>query len=330
MPAISFPRASLAASIAPLSCWLHGKPRATGAWVSRLGGKGRGGETFCVCVGGGDGEGRPLVVRGFSGVPRRRPPPLRTHHPPSWRQRRRGTARTKAWDFVDLAHTTLSPSPRMGPAVGEGGKAGSGLRSVRSSDWRPCRCPCGRGEGWSFTHLRPSASTPDTIRSPWGGVAVAQAPRVAGDFVCGACPDPFPLPPPPAANRPSSTGVALPGTCESVAVWSVKSDTQMEAWLNLGKTLFVIAVLTVGAIMFTRDAELLVIGPIEYMVKMVKSLADDPSKGMLVQADGVDGACRAGLLVHTNKKCYHRVLQPWGEGVVCGGGGGGGAVCGVA
>ncbi len=38
--------------------------------------------------------------------------------------------------------------------------------------------------------------------------------------------------------------------------------------------------------MFTRDAELLVIGPIEHMVKMVKSLGDNPLGGMRVNNGG--------------------------------------------
>ena len=35
-------------------------------------------------------------------------------------------------------------------------------------------------------------------------------------------------------------------------------------------------VLAAGAILFTRDAETIVIGPIERMVTIVKKLADDP------------------------------------------------------
>ena len=78
----------------------------------------------------------------------------------------------------------------------------------------------------------------------------------------------------------ASGSVTLVGgndTCTSTAVWSDKPTLQFESGLNLLKTLFVILVLGIAAIMFTRDAEALVIGPIEHMVEMVDTLANDPS-----------------------------------------------------
>ena len=64
--------------------------------------------------------------------------------------------------------------------------------------------------------------------------------------------------------------------CQSRAFFSNKGDTEYEAAMNIAKTFFVMIVLSVGAIMFTRIAEQLVIGPIERMVNMVKKLAEDP------------------------------------------------------
>ena len=64
--------------------------------------------------------------------------------------------------------------------------------------------------------------------------------------------------------------------CQSRAFFSNKDDTEYEAAMNIAKTFFVMIVLSVGAIMFTRIAEQLVIGPIERMVNMVKKLAEDP------------------------------------------------------
>jgi class 3 adenylate cyclase len=73
---------------------------------------------------------------------------------------------------------------------------------------------------------------------------------------------------------------------ESSVIWfDVKSDIQLEAWLSFGKTLLVMIALATGAIMFTRDAERLVIGPIERMVDIVKKLSQNPL-GAIVSSGG--------------------------------------------
>lgn len=64
--------------------------------------------------------------------------------------------------------------------------------------------------------------------------------------------------------------------CDTIAYFSKKSSSVREALLNIGKTLFVMLVLGIGAFIFTRDAENLVIQPIERMVTTVKRLAEDP------------------------------------------------------
>ena len=66
----------------------------------------------------------------------------------------------------------------------------------------------------------------------------------------------------------------------------------MDAWLNLCKTAFVMLVLSISAVVFTRDSEMLVIGPIEHMVAMVKALADDPSgRTRIVTRKGREAYC---------------------------------------
>ena len=84
----------------------------------------------------------------------------------------------------------------------------------------------------------------------------------------------------------------------------------MDAWLNFGKTIFVILVLTLGAIMFTRDAELLVIGPIEHMVKMVQSLAEDPSGKMKVHNGKLVCVVCVGLWKKKNTSGAHLGSHP--------------------
>ena len=76
---------------------------------------------------------------------------------------------------------------------------------------------------------------------------------------------------------------ALP-SCTSIAIWSNRSAVVLDALLNMGKTLFVMVVLSLGAIMFTRDAEVMVIGPIEHILKMVDCLARDPTYTTKVEA----------------------------------------------
>jgi hypothetical protein len=53
------------------------------------------------------------------------------------------------------------------------------------------------------------------------------------------------------------------------AVFDLREDTRFEAGLNIAKTVFVCIVLTLGAIFFTKDANELVLIPIERMVERV-------------------------------------------------------------
>jgi len=50
----------------------------------------------------------------------------------------------------------------------------------------------------------------------------------------------------------------------------------MDAGLNIVKTVFVCIVLTLGALFFTKDANELVIIPVEKMVDIVKEIARNP------------------------------------------------------
>ncbi|KAJ0400119.1 hypothetical protein P43SY_009922 [Pythium insidiosum] len=65
-------------------------------------------------------------------------------------------------------------------------------------------------------------------------------------------------------------------TCQSYVSFDVSSFQREAAKLNIGKTLVVIFSLAASMFVLTRDAELLVIGPIERMMRLVTQLAENP------------------------------------------------------
>jgi class 3 adenylate cyclase len=71
----------------------------------------------------------------------------------------------------------------------------------------------------------------------------------------------------------SRTRVARPLT---LAIYNFKSYNQRAAMFNIILTVFVVVLLSVGAGLFARDANTLMIAPIERMVRVVKALAEDP------------------------------------------------------
>jgi len=63
-----------------------------------------------------------------------------------------------------------------------------------------------------------------------------------------------------------------------VGVFDLRPDTRMEAVFGILQTIFVCIMLTLGSFMFSKDANELVIGPIESMMGKVKLIAKDPLK----------------------------------------------------
>lgn len=55
----------------------------------------------------------------------------------------------------------------------------------------------------------------------------------------------------------------------------------MDAFLNILKTTTICLILTLGAILFTNDANVLVITPIEKMISDIRKLAQNPISGMM-------------------------------------------------
>lgn len=67
-------------------------------------------------------------------------------------------------------------------------------------------------------------------------------------------------------------------TDNSVGIFDIRIDTQLDAKLSITKTIFVCIVLISGAIIFTKDVNDLAIIPIEKMIIKVKKIAANPLK----------------------------------------------------
>ena len=61
-----------------------------------------------------------------------------------------------------------------------------------------------------------------------------------------------------------------------ISIIDTRYDSKLASILNIFKTLFICLVLTLGALYFTKDAEVLVINPIEKMIEKVKKIAKNP------------------------------------------------------
>ena len=70
---------------------------------------------------------------------------------------------------------------------------------------------------------------------------------------------------------------------------------KFEAWLSIGRTLFICVVLSIGSIFFNSDATTLILVPIERMIEKVKAIARNP---LLAQEDMAD----AGILSAMKKE----------------------------
>lgn len=65
-----------------------------------------------------------------------------------------------------------------------------------------------------------------------------------------------------------------------IAIFDFTSRTHLEAWLNISRTVFVCLVLVVSSIYLTKDAQELVIEPIENMLDIVRKISENPLKAV--------------------------------------------------
>jgi hypothetical protein len=66
------------------------------------------------------------------------------------------------------------------------------------------------------------------------------------------------------------------GLCRAIAIIDNKRVVQYYAMVSIGKTLFVMVMLVGAILLFTRDAQSLVIEPISRMMELVRKLAENP------------------------------------------------------
>lgn len=63
---------------------------------------------------------------------------------------------------------------------------------------------------------------------------------------------------------------------EFIAAYSTVSYNKTESLINIFRTLFICIVLTLASIYFTKDAQVLVLDPLERMMEKVKLIAKNP------------------------------------------------------
>ena len=85
-----------------------------------------------------------------------------------------------------------------------------------------------------------------------------------------------------------------------------KWDVRVESIINIVRTIFICILLTIGALFFSRDAETLVLNPIERMVEKVKIIARNP----LAAATGdLETAGLLSLTAKNEKKKKDKTLE---------------------
>lgn len=70
--------------------------------------------------------------------------------------------------------------------------------------------------------------------------------------------------------------VTLSNNDSFVAVFDLRKTSKLNAGLGIARTVFICVVLAGGAIFFSKDANDLVIGPIEAMMQKVNKIAENP------------------------------------------------------
>lgn len=71
----------------------------------------------------------------------------------------------------------------------------------------------------------------------------------------------------------------------TIATLSIKKDVDLDAYLALGRTLFVCFVLGLSSLLFTQDANRLVLSPIESMLNKVKQIAKNPLSAARIEEE---------------------------------------------
>jgi hypothetical protein len=75
------------------------------------------------------------------------------------------------------------------------------------------------------------------------------------------------------------------GEFSIIAIFDVSGDFDLNSYLNIGRTVFVCLVLTASAVFFSKDANDLVLDPIENMLKKVRRIAKNPLKAARIEEE---------------------------------------------
>ena len=62
----------------------------------------------------------------------------------------------------------------------------------------------------------------------------------------------------------------------SIAIFDIKSQTTLQAGMNMLKTFFICVVLSIGSVYFSKDTNQIVLEPLENMIQTVRSIASNP------------------------------------------------------
>lgn len=84
-----------------------------------------------------------------------------------------------------------------------------------------------------------------------------------------------------------------------IAIFDTRYDSRLTSLLNIFKTIFICIVLTFGAVYFTKDAEDLVIKPIEKIIEKLKKIAKNP-----LAASEIKSIREQLIEISSKKKCF--------------------------
>jgi len=82
---------------------------------------------------------------------------------------------------------------------------------------------------------------------------------------------------------------------EFIVMYSTRSYSRTEALINICRTTFICIILSVAAITFTKDAQTMVLDPLERMIEKVKLIAQNP---LAAASDEIN---QAGIMSFINK-----------------------------
>ena len=84
------------------------------------------------------------------------------------------------------------------------------------------------------------------------------------------------------------------------AVYSIKQFNQYEAMINIGRTIMVCLLLTISSYIINKDAEILVLEPIERMIERIRIVAKNPMA--LCSEDEIESAGALAMIQSQEKK----------------------------